>query len=183
MRQREARLQQEVDACSFTPKISRRGRGRSESASRLRERSPSAARGAEAVAQRSAAFERDRLDKLRCKREAKEASSAALVAEVFRWARSVAPSQPLSVGVWEYDDEHRTVPGPLNEVALANSDTWAGAPHAHASRVAFACACPRVYSLRGRRLPSGQARGQPRHLPGALHRHGLHHRLPRRARD
>ena len=54
--------------------------------------------------------------------EAKEASSAALVAEVFRWARSVAPSQPLSVGVWEYDDEHRTVPGPLNEAALANSD-------------------------------------------------------------
>ena len=74
VRQREARLQQEVDACSFTPKISRRGRGRSESATRLRERSPSAARGAEAVAQRSAAFERDRLDKLRCKREAKEAS-------------------------------------------------------------------------------------------------------------
>lgn len=55
-------------------------------------------------------------------RETKEASSTALVAEVFRWARSVAPSQPLSVGVWEYDDEHRTVPGPLNEVALANSD-------------------------------------------------------------
>ena len=42
-------------------------------------------------------------------REAKEASSAALVGEVFRWARSVAPSQPLSVEGWPTTEVTRRI--------------------------------------------------------------------------
>ena len=41
--------------------------------------------------------------------------SLSLVQAVFKWARSVDPSQPLTAGVW-FDNE------PLNEFQLANSD-------------------------------------------------------------
>jgi len=42
--------------------------------------------------------------------------SIPLVENVFEWARSVDPSQPLSVGVWNQDLEE------LNEIQLQNSD-------------------------------------------------------------
>lgn len=48
--------------------------------------------------------------------------AAALARKVFAWAREVGPSQPLTVGVWEYDTENVPVAGPYNELALELSD-------------------------------------------------------------
>jgi len=42
-------------------------------------------------------------------------ASLPLVGEVFRWARAVAPSQPLTVGQWNNNE-------PLNAIIFANSD-------------------------------------------------------------
>ncbi len=55
-------------------------------------------------------------------RDEKAAAATALADCVFDWAREVNPSQPLTVGVWEYDADHRTVTNPLNELALERSD-------------------------------------------------------------
>lgn len=55
-------------------------------------------------------------------RPAKAAAATALVDQVFDWARTVDPSQPLTVGVWEYGDDRRPVDNELNRVALGRSD-------------------------------------------------------------
>ena len=47
---------------------------------------------------------------------AKEAKSLPLLRNVFKWAREVNPSQPLSVGLWNWDLEK------LNEFQALNSD-------------------------------------------------------------
>lgn len=41
-----------------------------------------------------------------------------LVEEVFRWARDVDPSQPLTIGCWKWTEENL----PMNEFCLENSD-------------------------------------------------------------
>jgi len=41
-----------------------------------------------------------------------------LVKEVFRWAREVGPSQPLTIGCWKWTEEN----WPMNAFCLANSD-------------------------------------------------------------
>ena len=46
----------------------------------------------------------------------KKDSSAALLANVFRWARKVNPDQPISAGLWAWEFEK------LNEIQLTNSD-------------------------------------------------------------
>ena len=55
-------------------------------------------------------------------RTAKAENASALVRQVFAWARGIAPSQPLTVGVWEYDADNKPAAGPLNTVALEMSD-------------------------------------------------------------
>ena len=55
-------------------------------------------------------------------RSEKAAAATALVDVVFDWAREIDPSQPLTVGVWEYDDKHRPVANAMNRVALERSD-------------------------------------------------------------
>lgn len=54
-------------------------------------------------------------------RDHKAEVSARLVDEVFRWAREVHVSQPLTVGMWEYDNQV-PVPSALNDVILNESD-------------------------------------------------------------
>ena len=55
-------------------------------------------------------------------RSEKAAAATGLVDVVFDWAREIDPSQPLTVGVWEYDDAHRPVENAMNRVALGRSD-------------------------------------------------------------
>ena len=55
-------------------------------------------------------------------RDGKADLATDLVETVFGWARTVDPSQPLTAGVWEYDDEHRPVDNRLNQVMLDHSD-------------------------------------------------------------
>jgi hypothetical protein len=55
-------------------------------------------------------------------REEKASHASALAREVFAWAREVSPSQPLTVGIWEYDDNGAPAPGPFNELAVELSD-------------------------------------------------------------
>jgi hypothetical protein len=64
-------------------------------------------------------------------RDAKSEAATALVREVFAWARGVNPSQPLTVGLWEYDE---CVPAAteLNDTILNESDV-----------VTFHCYLPR----------------------------------------
>jgi len=54
-------------------------------------------------------------------RDHKARAAARLLAEVIQWARGVNVSQPLTVGLWEYDDG---VPAstPINELILGESD-------------------------------------------------------------
>lgn len=46
----------------------------------------------------------------------KSTSSLGLLKEVFVWAREINPSQPISVGIWKWDEKE------LNTFQLANSD-------------------------------------------------------------
>lgn len=52
----------------------------------------------------------------------KTAHATALAREVFAWARDAAPSQPLTMGVWEYDSNLAPVAGPYADLALGESD-------------------------------------------------------------
>ena len=55
-------------------------------------------------------------------RPEKAGHATALAREVFGWVRETRVVQPLTVGVWEYDDSHRPVDGVMNRMALAESD-------------------------------------------------------------
>ena len=55
-------------------------------------------------------------------REEKSVHATDLARDVFSWARDLAPSQPLTVGVWEYDSGGRAVDNRMNEMALSQSD-------------------------------------------------------------
>ncbi len=52
----------------------------------------------------------------------KAAAVTDLVGLVFDWARDAGPEQPLTVGIWEWDDEHAPEPNPLNQLILEHSD-------------------------------------------------------------
>ncbi len=55
-------------------------------------------------------------------RDAKAAAATALLDRVFDWARSANPSQPLTAGVWEYDEDRRPVDNDINSLMLGRSD-------------------------------------------------------------
>ncbi len=55
-------------------------------------------------------------------RDRKAAAATALCDQVFDWARAADPSQPLTVGVWEWGDDDRVTPNDLNRLALERSD-------------------------------------------------------------
>ena len=55
-------------------------------------------------------------------RDAKAAAATALLDQVFDWARAARPSQPLTAGVWEYDDDRRPVDNAINALMLDRSD-------------------------------------------------------------
>lgn len=55
-------------------------------------------------------------------RNEKIATATALVSTVFDWAREVGVTQPLTVGVWEYDENGRVADNSLNRLILARSD-------------------------------------------------------------
>ena len=48
--------------------------------------------------------------------------AAELVATVFDWAREVETSQPLTVGLWEYDADGEPADNPLNNLIIERSD-------------------------------------------------------------
>ena len=52
----------------------------------------------------------------------KAEAATALCDRVFDWARAVDPSQPLTVGLWEYDTNHRPADNALNALILERSD-------------------------------------------------------------
>lgn len=66
-------------------------------------------------------------------RREKTEHAVGLARLVFDWARAAQPSQPLTMGVWEYGPDNMPVPGPYNELALQSSDV-----------VSFHCYSPRA---------------------------------------
>ena len=55
-------------------------------------------------------------------RDLKINAATGLLAEVFCWARSTQPSQPLTVGIWEYDSNLTPVKNNFSSLALSESD-------------------------------------------------------------
>ena len=55
-------------------------------------------------------------------RDDKAAAATDLLEQVFAWARSVGPSQPLTAGLWEWRPDHGPVDNRINQVMLDNSD-------------------------------------------------------------
>lgn len=55
-------------------------------------------------------------------REPKIAAATRLVDRVFDWARDAGPTQPLTVGLWEWRPDGTPADNPLNELALRRSD-------------------------------------------------------------
>ncbi len=55
-------------------------------------------------------------------RNDKIATATELVATVFDWARKVAVTQPLTVGVWEYDKDGQVATNSLNQLIIDQSD-------------------------------------------------------------
>lgn len=55
-------------------------------------------------------------------RTRKTAAACALLEQIFIWGREIDPSQPLTVGMWEFDSQCQAVDGPMNKIALANCD-------------------------------------------------------------
>ena len=55
-------------------------------------------------------------------RNEKIATATELVATVFDWARKVAVTQPLTVGVWEYDKDGQVATNSLNQLIIDQSD-------------------------------------------------------------
>lgn len=55
-------------------------------------------------------------------RNEKIATATELVATVFDWARKVAVTQPLTVGVWEYEKDGQVATNSLNQLIIDQSD-------------------------------------------------------------
>ena len=55
-------------------------------------------------------------------RDLKIENAAGLLTEVFDWARSTQPSQPLTAGIWEYDSNLVPVMNSVGSIALEQSD-------------------------------------------------------------
>ena len=55
-------------------------------------------------------------------RNDKIATATELVATVFDWAREVAVTQPLTVGVWEYEKDGQVATNSLNQLIVDQSD-------------------------------------------------------------
>ncbi len=55
-------------------------------------------------------------------RSHKAAAMTNLVGAVFDWARDAHPTQPLTVGLWEYDDDGQPVGNAINSLILERSD-------------------------------------------------------------
>ena len=55
-------------------------------------------------------------------RNDKIATATELVATVFDWARKVAVTQPLTVGVWEYEKDGQVATNSLNQLIVDQSD-------------------------------------------------------------
>ena len=55
-------------------------------------------------------------------RNEKIATATELVATVFDWARKVAVTQPLTVGVWEYEKDGQVATNSLNQLIVDQSD-------------------------------------------------------------
>jgi len=55
-------------------------------------------------------------------RDQKIENAAGLLTEVFDWARSIQPSQPLTAGIWEYDSNLVPVMNSVSSIALEQSD-------------------------------------------------------------
>ena len=54
-------------------------------------------------------------------RDAKQVAAVGLVARVFDWAQDIGPSQPLTAGLWEYENDV-PVDHELNRLILSRSD-------------------------------------------------------------
>lgn len=55
-------------------------------------------------------------------RDEKIRTATELVSQVFDWAREISPSQPLTVGIWEYNSHWKPAENSLNELILNRSD-------------------------------------------------------------
>jgi hypothetical protein len=55
-------------------------------------------------------------------RDEKIATATELVSTVFHWAREVGVTQPLTVGVWEYDKDGQVAMNSLNQLIVDQSD-------------------------------------------------------------
>ena len=55
-------------------------------------------------------------------RDQKIENAAGLLTEVFNLARSTQPSQPLTAGIWEYDNNLAPVMNSVSSIALEQSD-------------------------------------------------------------
>ncbi len=75
----------------------------------------------------------DRATLIAGSRDTKAEAVTALLDEVFDWAREVAPTQPLTAGVWEFGPDHRPLTNPINTLMLERSDI-----------ISFHCYLPRA---------------------------------------
>ncbi len=69
--------------------------------------------------------EPDQIDTVTLKigsRHDKNLIATELVSGVFDWARQVETTQPLTVGIWEYNDDSQPADNPLNHLILERSD-------------------------------------------------------------
>jgi hypothetical protein len=55
-------------------------------------------------------------------REEKIKVATELVSQVFDWAQEISPSQPLTVGIWEYNEHWQPAENSLNALILDRSD-------------------------------------------------------------
>ena len=55
-------------------------------------------------------------------RDEKIKTATELVSQVFDWAQDISPSQPLTVGIWEYNKQWQPIENSLNELILNRSD-------------------------------------------------------------
>lgn len=69
--------------------------------------------------------EPDQVDTITLKlgsRDEKIKTATELVSQVFDWAHEISPSQPLTVGIWEYNSQWQPAENSLNELILNRSD-------------------------------------------------------------
>ena len=55
-------------------------------------------------------------------RDEKIKTATELVSQVFDWAQEISPAQPLTVGIWEYNEQWRPAENSLNALILDRSD-------------------------------------------------------------